>query len=485
LKKIILACVTLLSYQIASAQDMLGIASSNYSGVNRSFLNPGSMIHSRYHFDLLLVGGDMFAQNNYLYVPRRDYNVAKLRYLDFPTYPETGQKFLDDYNKELKYGFSNLRLTGPSVMLINDNKQAFAVQHSLRSITTVNHLPYDIAKFMLEGLSFEPQQNIRYTHDKPYTIGSLGWYEVGLTYNRMVYKQGDVNFSVGATLKRLGAYHGLYVHSTHTDYMTPDSDTLIIYRLNAVGGMAGPVNYQDNNFTGLNNPVKGSGFAIDLGVSYVRTIEPQSTRRLNKNCAYPYEPYLFRIGFSIMDVGSVNLNRNVRRLEFNEIDTVWAGVNSLEFNFIDQLLADLSTEIGGSPTALIRGSDFRVGLPTYASLQFDYNLQNDLFINLVVVHDVPMLNNRLPRPSYVSVAPRYSTDVLEVTLPFSLYRYKEPRLGAALRFYNFSIGTEKLGGLFGFSDFDGIDLYFSVQIALMKGQCGNRFGGLRNCHQFQ
>jgi len=462
---------------------MPGIASSDYSGVSRSFLNPGSMIHSRYYFDLLLVGGNMFAQNNHFYIPRRDYHVTRLRYFDFPTYPETGQQFLADYSTAFKYGFTNLKLSGPSAMLISD-KNAFALQHSLRSVTTVDRLPNDIARFMLEGLSVEQQQGIRYTHEKPYTLGSLGWYELGFTYNRMVYKQGDVNFSIGATLKHLWAYYGLFVHSTHTEYMTPDSDTLIFYRVNALGGMAGPVDYQDNAFTGLNNPVKGRGFAIDLGVSYVRTLGLQSTRRRNKNCSYPYEPYLFRIGLSLMDVGSLNLNRNVRRMEFTEIDTVWSDVNSLVFNYFDQLLTDLSTEIGGSPTALLVGSEFRIALPTYASLQFDYNFQNNLFLNLVVVQDFPMLNNRLPRPSYISIAPRYSTDAFEMALPFSLYRYSEPRLGAALRFYNFSVGTEKLGGFFGFSDFDGIDLYFSVQISMRKGYCRDYFGRFRGCHTF-
>lgn len=483
LKKFVLACITFLSCHAIFSQDMHGIAVSDYSGVSRSFLNPGSMIHSKTYFDLLLIGGSAFAQNNYLYVPRRDYTLSRLRYLDFPTYPETGQKFLDDYNQELKYGFASLRITGPSAMLVKRN-HAFAIQHSIRSVATVDHLPYDVAKFMLEGLSFEPQQNFRYTHDKPYTIGSLGWYELGFTYNNMIYKLGDVNFSAGATVKRLWAYHGLFVHSTYTDYMTPDSDTLILYRLNAVGGMAGPVNYQENDFTGLSNPVKGNGFAIDLGVSYVRTLEPQSTRKYTKDCAYPYEPYLFRIGFSVLDFGSVKLDRNVRRMEFNEIDTVWTGVNSLEFLNFNQLLSDLSNELGGSPGALLREGEFRIALPTYASFQFDYNFQNDLFLNLVVVQDLPVLNNRLSRPSYVSLSPRYATDVFELSLPFSLYRYREPRLGAALRFYNFSIGTEKLGGFFGLSDFDGIDLYFSVQVSMMKGNCGKRFGGLRNCHQF-
>jgi hypothetical protein len=482
-KKIILLALIILSATSIQSQDMLGVVSSDYSGVSRSFINPASMMNSRKYFDLLLVSGDIFAQNNYLYVPGKDYSLIKLRYLDFPTYPESGQMFLDDYaNRQDKYAFANLRLTGPSAMLIM-NRQGFAIHNSFRSITSVNALPYDIAKFMLEGLDFAPQQNVRYTHDNSYTVGSMSWVELGLTYARTLYKQGDINVSIGATAKRLWAYHGVIVNSTGTDYMTPDSDTLVIYKLNATGGMSAPVNYGDNEFTGLQNPVRGKGFAFDLGVSYVRTLESQSTRRRSSLCSFPYEPFLFRIGLSLMDFGFVDFDRNVRRLVFDNVDTVWGGVNSLQFSFIDALLGDISQSITGSPDALLQGSSFSMALPSYLSFQFDYNFENNFLVNVVVVQDLPMLNNRLPRPSYASIAPRYSTDRFEVSLPFSVYRYKEPRMGGSVRFLNFSVGSEKLGSLLGFNDFDGLDFYFAIQFGLTKGDC-KRFGAMQNCHAY-
>lgn len=483
MKKIILVSIIVLQSLILGAQDMLGIVSSDYSGVSRSFLNPGSMIHSQKFFDLLLVGGDGFAQNNYLYVPGNDYTLGNLRYFDFPTYTESGQKFLDDYNTGDKYGFVNLRLTGPSAMLIYD-RHAFAIQHSFRSISSIHRLPFDIAKFMLEGLDFQPQQNVRYTHENGYTVGSMSWVELGLTYSNMIYKEGDINLSIGASIKRLWGYHGAYVNSSFTDYMTPDSDTLIIYQVNATGRIAAPFNYSNNEFSGLQNPIRGRGFSFDIGLSFVRTYEPQSTRRHRNNCSNPYEPYQFRLGLSLMDFGLVSYDQDVRIMEFDNIDTIWGGINSLEFNNIEQLLGDLSQAIGGSQNALLQGSSFNIALPTYLSVQFDYNFQNNFIINTVLIQDMNILNSRLPRPSYASIAPRYSTDRFEISLPFSLYRYNEARIGASIRYLNFSVGTEKLGGLFGFSDFDGLDIYFSVQFGILKGNC-RRFGGIGQCASFK
>lgn len=482
MKKTVFVLIISFHFFPAIAQDMLGIVSSDYSGVSRSFINPGSIIHSRKYFDLI-IGGSIFAQNNYLYIPGRDYSLGKLRNFDFPVYPESGQKFLENYNTEDKYAFVNLRLTGPSAMLVF-NRQAFAIQQSYRSVSSINRLPFDIAKFMLEGLDYEPQHHIRYTHDKGYTIGSLSWAELGLTYSNMIYKRNDVNLSIGASIKRLWAYHGVIVNSTYSDYMTPDSDTLIIYRVDATGGVSIPVNYANNEFTGLQDPIRGKGFAFDIGISYVRTIEAQSTKRRRNICDYSYEPYLFRIGLSLMDFGTINFDQNVRRMVFENIDKTWGGVNSMEFNSIDQVFSEISDNLGGSPDALLIGSSFRISLPTYISLQFDYNFQNNFFLNTVVLHDLHVLKNRLSRPSYVSLAPRYSTDLYEISLPFSLYRYKEPRLGASIRFLNFTVGTEKLGGFFGLSDFDGMDFYVSIQLGIFKGNCGRRFGGIQDCPTF-
>ena len=56
-------------------------------------------------------------------------------------------------------------------------------------------------------------------------------------------------------------------------------------------------------------------------------------------------------------------------------------------------------------------------------------------------------------------------------MPISLYEFSEPRIGLSVRFYNITIGTDKLGGLFNFSDFYGLDAYFSLRISLPKGRC--------------
>jgi hypothetical protein len=482
LKKIILVISIVLHVLSAIAQNMTGVVSSDYSGVSRSFINPSSIISSRKYFDLTLTEGVFFFKNNYLFIPGNDYSLGKLSYFDFPTY-QGGRNFLDDYTTVDKYANINLRITGPSAMLVID-RHGFVFSNSFRSVTSATNLPFDVAKFMLEGLNYDPQQDIRYTHDKEFTMGSLSWAEAGITYANMIMKYDDMSLSVGISAKRLWAYHGLLVNSSFTDYMTPHSDTLIIYKLNATGGMSLPLDYVSNNYMGINDPIRGKGFAFDAGISFVRTLRVQDSRSYKKMCAYPYEPYQFKIGLSLLDIGQIKFTQNVRNMHFENIDTTWVGVGSLEFTNVEALLNEVSNDLGGSPDALMRDEPLRIALPSAMSFQFDYNFQNNFIVNMILVQDLPMLNNRLPGPSYLSLAPRYSTRDFEIALPLSLYRYVEPRIGLSVRFWYFTAGTEKLGGFFGFSDFDGLDFYFSIQMGLFKGQCKSRFGGIETCPTF-
>ncbi len=54
----------------AKSQEMLGIANSNYAGVTGINLNPSSMVGCRLVYDVNIIGGDLFVENNYVYMPR-------------------------------------------------------------------------------------------------------------------------------------------------------------------------------------------------------------------------------------------------------------------------------------------------------------------------------------------------------------------------------------------------------------------------------
>ena len=60
-----------MSVHFASAQEMLGIANSNYAGNMGMEMNPSSMVGMPFKYEWNYISGDIFAQNDYIYVPAR------------------------------------------------------------------------------------------------------------------------------------------------------------------------------------------------------------------------------------------------------------------------------------------------------------------------------------------------------------------------------------------------------------------------------
>lgn len=450
---------------------MLGITSSNFSGVTRAFINPANTITSQRYFDVVVAGGNIFVNNNYLYIPEEDYNLRGFLRKEFPEYDEApGTYFFDYYTEGNKYGFVNLRLSGPSVML-NFEGHSLSIHNSFRSVLSADRIPHDMAKNALEGFRYSPLQNKRHTHSKPFNIGSMSWAEFGVNYSRYLFDRWDENLSAGITIKYLLGYHGLFFKNNELDYEVTDERDLKIYHYNAEAGFSLPVCYNDNSFSGLESPVRGMGASMDLGITYTRTIEPKPKNSLDWIYTIPdYSPYAYRIGFSLLDLGYIRFNQNVRHLVFDDISTTWENLGSVRFDNTDAFIAEMTEELTEEGEELLHDTEFTVFLPSVASVQFDYKIKNNFFLKGIWMQDLPVIKPRIYRPSYIGIVPRYETMFFEASLPVIMYRYREPKLGLSLRVLYLTVGTENLGGLLGMNDFFGLDFYFSLQFNLDKSR---------------
>jgi hypothetical protein len=103
-------------------------------------------------------------------------------------------------------------------------------------------------------------------------------------------------------------------------------------------------------------------------------------------------------------------------------------------------------------------------LPTAISLQFDYCIRPRIYLNASVIQAMPLSKRAIVRASQFAVAARYETRRLEIALPLTLYEYKAPHLGIAIRYKFFVIGTDRLGSFSGLWDTTGYDLYFGFKL---------------------
>lgn len=471
--RILISLVILLASFSSFSQEMLGITGSNYGGSNGLLINPSSILGSKLYMDVNILSGDIFIESNYLYIHGDDY--APMKFLkkdaEFPQYGKDKQAFDHYFDKDLKYAYTQLRFIGPSGFVVY-NDHAFALQTQVRTVASLDKIPFDVANFAYEGLDYPPQFNINFV-DKNFSIAAMSWGEINLSYSYTVYKYSHDRLHVGATLKYLMGYTGMYVDGQELNYLMLNDSTADIRNLNARVGFSGPVDYENEDFP-YGPTFKGKGLGLDIGFTYVRTINGHSNRKYDRLCENPYEDYHYKIGVSILDIGGINFKDNAQLHEFNNVSHYWERIDTLSFSSINGLVHEFSSRFYGNPNASLADTRFSLGLPTALSVQFDYHHFDAWYLGGMFIYPLKLNNHSLVRPAQVALIPRYETREIEFAMPVSLYMLEKLRLGFSARYRFLTVGTDKLGSFFGFSDFTGTDIYFSIKLNFGKGFCSHK-----------
>lgn len=459
------------------AQEMLGTALGNYAGINGLQLNPSSMHNYKTYFEVQLIATDIFFQNNYLFLSKKDY-----RFLSFfkggfkiPSHVEnygTGERNFYWYSDRTgKNVFVNLRLNGPGVMLVR-GKDAIALTTAVRAVISSHNFPFELATFSYLGLNYKPYQAINFHDRRPFSAQALLWGEVGLSYSRIVYERGFDKLSAGISIRRLMGVAGLYVNSLNLDYIVFDDSTASVKNMNMKGGISLPINYSNNELS-TSPLIKGGGFGFDLGVTYVHLKRYHQNQYFNKLCAQSYEDYDYRLGIALIDIGAIQFKKNAISFGIDNRSSYWQNLNHYHYANINQLLDTVSFRSYGDKTSAYTGNKFMIWLPAALSIQLDYHYRANWYINGSLIYAFQFSGNTLARPSQIGITPRYETSWLEVNMPVSLYDWRLLRVGLSVRIYGFTVGTDKLGGYFSANDFTGLDFYCSIKFFLEKGKCRN------------
>lgn len=454
-----------------SAQFSLGLVNSNYSGVSASLLNPSAMANSKLSADINLFSARTFVENNYLYFPSRSASLIKLvnGAYDYELFPKpygTGNRVVYSYftDKSLKNAFVNTRVIGPSFMLtLQDHVIAFRTGARLMSSTC--RLPYDMANFSYYTMDFRPQHNTYFVRDN-YDMRTMAWYEMMASYVK-VFNRGQNNlWSAGISAGPLFGYGGAYVSGGDTRYIVYDEDIINVEHLDAEFGMALPVDYYSNEVDYFHPAVRGFGWGMDLGITWQYRDKPYQ-RSLPRSCyKQKFEEYQFKLGISIIDIGWVNFNRNAERHEFNNVSNNWIDVTKFSYTNIHEGLNYASDLFYGDSSASLKGKSMRIYLPTTLSIQLDYHIISNWFVNGTAVLPVKYASPMIEVPFVLAVTPRYESRFLEVQLPLILYDFNNPRIGLSLRFDGLTIGTDNLMCFSSSKDFTGADVYISYRIML-------------------
>jgi hypothetical protein len=463
--------------QPAFSQYFSGTNMGSYSGVSNVMVNPALLSNSRYYLDVNVISGGSFAHNNYAYLSTDGYNVTKFLNpgYEMPMHEkEYGQGERPAYtveNKRAKEFFVNGRVIGPSVM-VSVNDHTFAMHTSFRSVNSVRDLPYDMANYFYYSLDYKPQHGYEYEHRDPIKFGTLTWSEIGISWAYQFSKDNRDRWSFGVSAKMLFGHAGSYVYVENMKYFVPDADNLYVRNIDGEAAYALPVDYNNNElYSG--SKINGMGMGVDLGLSYTHTYKGHSNLKYKRLCQQRFEPYKYRIGVSLMDFGYIRFNDRARKYEYHNESGYWQQVDTL-IPYYDNLAfmsSDISTRFSGSEESALVDDKFSMYLPATLGVQFDYNYTKNWYVSGAVRVPLSFAKNQVRAPWSMMVSPRIETQVFEIGTPVSLYDMRYPMIGAYMRFYNFTLGTDNLGGFLNVTNHYGFDVYFSFKINFIKNRC--------------
>jgi hypothetical protein len=468
------------------AQYSMGLVNGNYAGVSASLINPSALVNTKLRADINIFSARAFVDNNYLYFPSRKASLIKLvnGAYDYELFPKpygTGNRMIYTYynDKSLKNLYVNARIMGPSFEVAMQNHN-FGLRTGVRMMSSTRRLPYDMANFSYYTMDFRPQQDHYFVRDN-YDMSSMAWYEIMATY-ATVFNQGRNNlWSVGVSAGPLFGYGGAYVKGGDTRYIVYNEKILNVENLNAEFGMSLPVDY-DNNVRDYYDPlVRGHGWGMDLGITWLFRNKPYQ-RRIPYDCyKKQFEQYDFKLGVSIIDIGWVNFTNNAQKHVFENVHNNWIRVDDFTYTNINTGLKTASEWFYGDSTASLKGTSFKIYLPTSLSVQFDYHVKSNWYVNGTAVIPVKYTSPMIENPYVLAVTPRYEGRFFGVNLPLILYDWNNPRIGLSIRIDGLTIGTDNLICFTSAKDFTGADFYVSYRI-LIRTEGRNPYSNRGACY---
>ena len=468
------------------SQEQLGLRQSNYAGVAGIGLNPAHNLTSKQNWDIQLGGLAAYFDNNYFFL--KNTNLLELaRYREsvsvIPAFNVDDEnalqpnEFVIDYfdDQRTRYLGLNTAVMGPSFMVRLESGHTFGLTTGLRLMGAAQRIPGVLSYYEYDRKEFGRPFEI-----SEFEANLLSFAEIGLNYAGSI-PTGEGTMGIGITAKYLMPVEGGYFESkSPVQYTKLPGDTLSANFANLSYGYT--TTSIDGSFGGFN--INGNGFGLDLGVIW--TIDRA------------VDEYAWRFGLSIVDIGVVNFNKNaLRHTTLTAEEVIIPGAEYKDLSNIEDL-NDLAQKFSGDalgdPNASLVDNNFQIFLPTGISFQADASINENFYVNGMIMQRLPFPGASLERTSFIAVTPRFENRWFDVGIPLSVQNYTDFRVGAYARLWFLTMGTHDVHNFLGQSNVTGGGFYASLRVPFFElGNLGGKgrsgFGkGKRNgkvkCYKF-
>jgi hypothetical protein len=435
------------------AQEQFGAAFSNYTPTNSVFLNPSSMLDAKTWLDIHIVGAGSYTNNNF--VSLNGTNWVRVIRTEGEGLDEDDIQFHQNKNKYHAYNRTFAQVLSA---VWSQGDHAAGLFFNVRSYTAARGIPDFAGQFIENGVpEYTPQHNIDYSLKNVY-VSSVNYGEIQLSYAYTFYKKRRDMLMGGISIKKFLSIGGAAANIYNMDFNVRNDSLLGVFELNA-DGMVTP---DPQLYT-------RGGMGLDIGFTYQKMMSDCSSYYPNsKKMGCRYLPYKYKLGFSIMDIGSV---------KFEEENVQFAGYSFQSYDWLnysdqnvdeDNVLNVFQNQEDDINEGRVK-KPYKIHLPTYVSVQGDYNLwASRVYANAAIVQALPISRNKfgVRRANSLMVGVRYESRIFDVSIPLSLYEYRTPQIGLAVRVYCLTIGTDKLFHLMGRSKLYGGDIYAHLKIPI-------------------
>lgn len=511
MKKVLLSALLAGSFLTSWSQDYLGYSSSNYNGITGVLVNPANVVESRMKFDMTLVGINMGFGNNYLGVKHTAFNHSgKLSQMGknpnsvyFPAFadPQFNNNYLTEVtNGQDKSVYMNLRIDGPSFLINLNRKNAIGFTSASRTFVNVDGLGEDLARLVYydvgRGIGGQSVQSLLHqqVNNKNLSANTQSWLEYGITYGHVFRDKDEHYFKAGGTIKLLQGIASAYLNVKDLTYKFNNDTILGVFHTNVNYGHSANLEFPNVknkanqninpivNDPTLNGTFNGGypsfantyqGLGGDIGFVYEWRPDYEKYKydmdgqtglwMKHKN------KYKLKIGVSLLDLGSIryakgklsnNFTINADSVRFRQLKT-----DSFPVYSFDRILDSLVTYQN------IKGS-YKMHLPTKLSVQIDYNIWKDFYVNLTPTFAFQFKNAEAKVHDWtnISLTPRWDHRWFGVSVPISYNTFyaksNQPvGVGLGVRIGPLIIGSNRVLTYFNDKkDVFGADLYAMLKI---------------------
>lgn len=489
IKNIIPVIVFLTIFQIGgiSAQTFVGLQQSNYGGIHMAGYNPANIANARHRMYVNGLTAGLGFNNDYLKL-NFPFPFVNLLTGNIPQQYKNANNqlvFNDDWLKENvndkpKNASIYLQTRGPGFMYRIGKSFAIGLQYKNTISFQVNDVAEPLARLARYGIdsskgsvtfSGPNQFQVGSTFgDNAFTINLNAYGEIGLTLAQTLIKNETFVLKIGATPKLLLGYGTGYIKNRGLMIKTPGTDTIVFGQTDVEYGYTDIRQFQNIgavNFDVLNSKLNGKGFGFDIGASF--EYNPKGTRRITNS----KNAYLFKGGISLLDLGSIKYDQNIRNTRITNTGSdkyfvmtpgfasAWSAGEDRGLAYTDSVMRTLFT-VDTSAKSVVSN------LPSTLNLQFDYNLFKMFYVGANLSQDLRGKGSiGVRRPSYLMLIPRLETKLIEVALPIGLMNdYRNGRLGFYLRIGPVFVGSDNIIGQIKSNNIYGADIYFGISTGI-------------------